>query len=151
MITQTFLGLIEKHADTLTKDLVQEFRTRKETMHYRDLPDEVLYTRVHKVLFNVYTRLENWLSKTKPKDTLFAYYRGLGRERRQEDIPLEEVVMVLMLIKRRIWKFIVESKTFASGYEQQDLFDLNYNVGLFFDRIVLAIITGYQEEMRAGS
>jgi hypothetical protein len=28
---------------------------------------------------------------------------------------------------------------------------LNYNVGLFFDRIVLATITGYQEEMRAGS
>lgn len=145
MIVQGFIDLMDQNAETLIQDLMQEFRARKETDHYRALPDDVLHERVAKVLHNVTGRLSNWLSKNKPKDTLFAYYRELGRERYREGIPLEEVIMVLMLIKRRIWKFITGQGAFVSGYQLDQLFELNYAVGLFFDRVVLATITGYQE------
>ena len=148
MIVQGFIEIIEHNADTLTRELMDELRTRKETQHYCGLADEVLYDRIHKVLYNVTARLSSWLSKTKPKDTLFAYYRELGHERRREGMPLEEVIMVLMLIKRRIWKFIVGHQEFAPAYRLDELIELNYAVGLFFDRVVLACITGYQEEMR---
>ena len=146
MIVQGFIDLIDQNAETLTQELMQEFRTRKETDHYRNLPDDVLHERVNRVLSNVTKRLSSWLSKNKPKDTLFAYYRELGRERFREGTPLEEVVLVLMLIKRRIWKFITSHATFATDYQLDQLFELNYAVGLFFDRVVLATITGYQEE-----
>mgnify|MGYP000920140688 CR=1 FL=1 len=146
MIVQGFIDLIDRNAETLTQELIKELRVRKETDHYRTLPEDVLRERVNRVLTNVTRRLSSWLSKNKPKDTLFAYYRELGRERFREGIPLEEVILVLMLIKRRIWKFITNHATFASEYQLDQLFELNYAVGLFFDRIVLAAITGYQEE-----
>ncbi|MEN6475505.1 MAG: hypothetical protein ABFD81_15945 [Syntrophaceae bacterium] len=146
MIVQGFIDLVDRNAETLTQELMQELRVRKETDHYRNLPDDVLHERVNRVLSNVTRRLSSWLSKSKPKDTLFAYYRELGRERFREGIPLEEVILVLMLIKRRIWKFITNHATFASDYQLDQLFELNYAVGLFFDRVVLAAITGYQEE-----
>lgn len=146
MIVQGFIDLIDRNAESLTQELMQEFRIRKETDHYRNLPDDDLRERVNRVLSNVTRRLSSWLSKNKPKDTLFAYYRELGRERFREGIPLEEVVLVLMLIKRRIWKFITNHATFAAEYQQEQLFELNYAVSLFFDRVVLAAITGYQEE-----
>lgn len=148
MIVQGFIDLIEQHADTLTRELMEEFRIRKETQTYSALADDVLYERIRKVLHNVTVRLTSWLSKTKPKDTLFAYYRELGRVRCREGMPLDEVIMVLMLIKRRIWKFIIENKQFAPAYRLDELLELNYAVSLFFDRVVLACITGYQEEMR---
>ena len=146
MIVQGFIDLVDRNAETLTQELMQELRVRKGTDHYRNLPDDVLHERVNRVLSNVTRRLSSWLSKSKPKDTLFAYYRELGRERFREGIPLEEVVLVLMLIKRRIWKFITGHTTPSTDYQLEQLFELNYAVGLFFDRIVLAAITGYQEE-----
>ncbi|HQP31211.1 MAG TPA: hypothetical protein PLB81_07775 [Deltaproteobacteria bacterium] len=146
MIVQGFIDLIDRNAETLTQELIKELRVRKETDHYRTLPEDVLRERVNRVLTNVTRRLSSWLSKNKPKDTLFAYYRELGRERFREGIPLDEVVLVLMLIKRRIWKFVTSHATFSTEYQLDQLFELNYAVGLFFDRIVLAAITGYQEE-----
>lgn len=148
MIVQGFVELMEQNIVTLTQALMDEIRTRKETPHYRELQEDVLYARVNKVMHNATSRLANWLSKTKPKDTLFAYYRELGRERRREGIPLEEVVMVLMLVKRRIWNFLIDNQDFVAAYEIGQLIELTYAVGLFFDRVVLACITGYQAESR---
>jgi len=141
------ISLIEDHADEITKDLVKEFREREETRHYRDFSDEIVYERVHQVLYNVYRRLGSWLSKNRSKDVIFAYYAELGKERFKEGIPLQEVVMVLLLIKRKLWKFLDENRFLDTGYGLNQLMEMNYYVSVFFDRILHSIISGYQEEM----
>jgi hypothetical protein len=144
---QGFMNLIENHAEKITKKVVQEVQTREETRHYWEISEEVTEDRIAQVVRNVYLRLGNWLSKDKPKNTLFAYYADLGANRCKEGFPLGEVVMVFQLIKRAIWHELRDQIAVDSGFTLNQFMEINYYVNLFFDRIIHALVTGYQEEL----
>ena len=147
-IYQNLISIIEDHADEITNDLVKEFRKREETWHYRDFSEEIVYERVHQILYHVYQKLGSWLNQNMSKDVIFAYYTGLGKERFKEGIPLQEVVMVLLLVKRKLWKYMTDNRLLDSGYGLNQMMEMNYYISVFFDRIVHSVIIGYQEEMR---
>jgi hypothetical protein len=138
---EKFMELIENNADKITSNILLEIQKRDEVRHYREIPEDVAAGRISQVTRNVYERLGNWLNKNKPKDTLFAYYSELGAQRCREGIPLEEVVMLLMLIKREIWYVIDDQIVVGSGFP---LKEISYYGNLFFDRIIHSAITGYQ-------
>ena len=146
-IYQNLISIIEDHADEITNDLVKEFRKREETWHYRDFSEEIVYERVHQILYHVYQKLGSWLNQNMSKDVIFAYYTELGRERFKEGIPLQEVVMVLLLVKRKLWKYMTDNRLLDSGYGLNQMMEMNYYISVFFDRIVHSVIIGYQEEM----
>jgi len=139
-----FMQLIEANADAITSNVLLEVRKRSEVRHYLEIPEEIARERISQVIRNVYERLGSWLNKNRPKNVLFAYYSTLGAERCREGIPLEEVVMLIMLIKREIWYVINDRVATGSGFT---LKDINYYGNLFFDRIIHSIVTGYQSEL----
>ncbi len=138
---------IEENADRITRDLMRDFKANQRVSHYHDLSDEVLYDRIHHVLYSVYRRLGNWLADNKPKDTIFIYYSELGKERFHEGIPLQEVVTAFMLIKRQLWKFVIDNKMLDTGYGLNQLSELNFHVNNFFDKLTQSIVVGYEDEM----
>ncbi len=142
-----FMTLIENHAEKITKNVVQEVQKRDETRHYWDLSKDVTEERIAQVIRNVHVRLGNWLNKNKPKNTLFAYYSDLGATRCREGLPLDEVVMVFQLIKRAIWHELRDQIAIESGFTLNQFMEINYYVNLFFDRLVHATVTGYQNEL----
>ena len=142
-----FMTLIENHAEKIMKTVDQEVLKRDETRHYWDLSEDVREERIAQVIKNVHVRLGNWLNKNKPKNTLFAYYSDLGAARCREGLPLDEVVMVFQLIKRAIWHELRDQITVESGFTLNQLLEINYYGNLFFDRMVHAVVTGYQDEL----
>ncbi|MGO9145629.1 MAG: hypothetical protein ACLQDF_04605 [Desulfomonilia bacterium] len=144
---ERFMDLIEKNAEKITNKLLQDIRKREETRHYREISEDVTSERISQVIRNVYQRLGNWLNKNKPKNTLFAYYSDLGAQRCREGIPLDEVVMVFLLIKRGIWDVIKDQISVDSGFDLNQLMEINFYVNLFFDRIIHSIVAGYQGEL----
>ncbi|MBN1635200.1 MAG: hypothetical protein JW920_01725 [Deltaproteobacteria bacterium] len=148
MIYQKLIETIEKNADVLTKEIVSEIQKLEETTHYRTLPQDVVYDRVHRVFYNVYRKLGNWLSKDKPKNVVFAYYSEVGRERLKENIPLQEVILILQLIRRKLWDFVILNRVFDSGYGLNQVLELNSHVAIFFDSIIYATVSGYENEMK---
>ena len=144
---ERFMTLIENHAEKITKNVVQEVQKREETRHYWEISEDVTEERIAQVIRNVHLRLGNWLNKNKPKNTLFAYYSDLGAHRCREGLPLDEVVMVFQLIKRAIWHELRDQIAVDSGFTLNQFMEINYYVNLFFDRIIYALVTGYQEEL----
>jgi hypothetical protein len=141
---ERFMELIENNAEKITSNILMEIQKRDGVEHYREIPEDIARERISQVIRNVYERLGNWLNKNKPKNTLFAYYSNLGAERCREGIPLEEVIMLLMLIKREIWQVIGDQIAVGSGFP---LKEINLYGNLFFDRIIHSTITGYQAEL----
>jgi hypothetical protein len=141
-----FMELIEESADDIAKNIVQTAYNNEEFSQYRGIPDDILTERVYQVIRNVYERLGNWLDKNKSKNTLFAYYSDLGSQRMREGIPLEEVIKLYQLIKREIWHAFREDLSVNDDFELKRLMEIDFYVDLFFDRIVTAIISGYQRE-----
>ena len=146
MIYHNLMDLVQKHADDITTELIHDIRSLQETRLYSELSDDILSDRIHQVLYNVYKRLSNWLHNHTSKNVVFAYYTGLGRERFREEIPLDEVVQALFLIKKKIFRYISENRTIDNGYSLNQITELFSYVNLFFDKIIHAVIIGYQEE-----
>jgi len=145
---ERFMTLIEKNADKIMKDVIREVEKREETRHYWEISEALTEDRVAQVIRNVHVRLGSWLNKNKPKNTLFAYYSDLGAHRCREGIPLDEVVMVFQLIKRAIWHELREQIAVDNGFNLNQFMEINYYVNLFFDRIIHALVNGYQEELK---
>ncbi|MEA3223936.1 MAG: hypothetical protein U9P49_12340 [Thermodesulfobacteriota bacterium] len=144
MISQKLVELIEKNTDELSRRLMKDLLSRQETKHYKDLPEDRVYELVH----DVYSKLGVWLSGYKSKESIRKYYTELGRQRHREGIPLHEVIMAFMLIKRHIWLYVLENEIIDSTYEFQRSLELNNRVVLFFDRVIFFIILGYEEEVK---
>lgn len=144
MISETMISIIKDNADELTKRLCKDLLSREETRSYRNLDKDIVYERV----YDVYSRLDSWLSKDKPKGEIQSHYIRLGEQRFKEGIPLAEVVMALMLIKRHLWLYTLEKHFFDTSFEFQQALEFNNRVVLFFDRAIYFTTMGYEKELR---
>ncbi|HDP25465.1 MAG TPA: hypothetical protein ENN34_08465 [Deltaproteobacteria bacterium] len=144
MIYSKLIQLIENNADELSRRLCRDVFSREETKAYRKFSEDLLCDRV----FDVYSRLGMWLSKEKQTGEVERYYTELGKKRYREGIPLNEVVLTFMLIKRYLWLYVREKHFFDSTYECYQALEMNNKVVLFFDRVIFIISRAYEEELR---
>jgi hypothetical protein len=142
---KNFMKIIEINAEDLAKNLLQEIQKKDEFRHYQEISQDVSLERIFQVIRNVYERLGRWLDENKSKNTLFAYYSDLGVQRFREGIPLDELILLFHLIKREIWHVFREQMD--SDVDHKRLMEIDFYVNLYFDRVVAAIITGYQNEL----
>lgn len=142
MLDRKLVDLVERDAELLTIRAVKEMLCREETRHYRDLPEE----RVHERVYDVYNRLGFWLGGEKNKANVKEYYTKLGAQRFHEGIPLSEVIMALMLIKREMWIYADENKILTSAFEYRQSLEHNNTVVMFFDRCIYFVALGYEAE-----
>ena len=64
-------------------------------------PEDILKERIS----DVYSMLVSWLNKERRAGNIRKYYTDLGKRRYNEGIPLSEVIMAFMLLKRHLWLF----------------------------------------------
>jgi hypothetical protein len=143
MISEKIVTLIKENADILTERVMKDLLTREETKGYRMLNKDILSERV----FDVYNRLDSWLIGDKVKAEVRNHYIALGQKRFHENIPLNEVVMALMLIKRHLWLYVLEKNNFDSSFELHQALEFNNRVVLFFDRAIYFSALGYEREL----
>jgi hypothetical protein len=142
MIYEKIVQLIKENADTLTNRVCKDLLVREETRGYRRLDRDIVYERV----YDVYSRLDSWLSGDRKKAGLEEHYRKLGRARFKEGMPLNDVVMALMLVKRHLWLYVLETQFFDSSFQLMQALEFNNRVVLFFDKAIYFVCTGHTEE-----
>jgi hypothetical protein len=136
--------LIQSHSEELSQRVLKEMLSRKETESYNKLHRKEVYRRI----YEVYNGLGSWLSKDTPRDDLKEHYTRLGKRRFNEGIPLKEVVMALLLIKRYLWLYILETYLFKSTFEIYQSLEMNNRVVLFFDRAIYFSSMGFEEAQK---
>jgi hypothetical protein len=142
------LELIKDNANELSRRLCKDLLNLEETKSYRKFPYEVIYERV----FDVFSKLSSWLGlDNHTTSEVQKVYTELGRKRYREGLPLHEVILAFMLIKRHLWVFIQEKQFLESTFEFSQALDLNNKVVLFFDRVIYFVIMGYEEELNKNS
>lgn len=140
------LDLIRSNANELTRRACKEILSREETRTYRKISADLMYDRVH----DVYSTLGGWLGQdSHTAGMIRKVYTELGRKRYREEIPLHEVVLAFMLVKRVLWDFIQERQFFETTFEMSQALELNNRVVFFFDRVIYFVTMGYEEELRA--
>ncbi|MDD5475050.1 MAG: hypothetical protein PHU03_00890 [Syntrophales bacterium] len=146
MYKQKMIDFIDQNGEELAKRLVKDFLTREETKHLRNLRQTSIYGQI----YEVYSMLGSWLGggKTKTKGKIVEHYIEMGREKYNEGIPLSEVIMMLLLIKRHLWLFLIEKNFYSDSKGNELLVEANNRAVFFFDRAIWCVAVGYEKEQR---
>lgn len=141
MIYLKMMELLNAEAGQLTKRVVKDLAERSETEFHKKISQDTMY----KQIYDVYSTLGYWLDRARPKEEIQKRFTDLGKDRFRQGIPLHELVMSLMLVKRHLWLYLLEKHFFETPYEVIKSLEMNNRIVLFFDRAILAAIMGYEE------
>lgn len=141
MLSQKFVDLIEKNAEKLAREWLQDVRKNVHTPTYHTFDEDRLYQRA----FNMYKNLGQWLNVQTPKEQTTKYYLKYGQDRCQEGFPLPELIYSFILFRRHLWLFILHSGFLDTAYELLRGLELNNRIILFFDRALHSMVLGYED------
>lgn len=139
-LSKTLVELIERNADKLRKQVVEDIKKHPGTRTYHTLSDAKLYSMV----FEVYSQFDAWMSNRTAKEDIKRYFTELGRQQRDEGFALSEVIQALIIKRRRIW-LLVDAESFLDTAEDLRMaLDLVNRTLLFFDRAIYFTAVGFE-------
>lgn len=139
MLSGYLVRFVEQHADILTDELVNDLLSNSKTASFCRLSRDEL--RQH--CFEIYHGLGRWLGDA-DDPTLHAKVEALGRERFHEGIPLSEQVYATGLMKQHLRDKIRSVGVVYSALELHNELHLSLLIGRFFDRMLYALVSGYE-------
>jgi len=126
---------------------VDQMQEKEEIRHYRKVSARSREERIGNVIRDMCERLGYWLNREAPGRSLSSHYSRLGAQRFREGIPLDELVLMFLLIKRGIWDELRHKLVVDNSFTLTHLRELENNYHLFFDRMIQSVITGYQNAL----
>lgn len=142
ILASKLVKIIEKNSDIIAEKWASEVVTLPYTRSYWNIDHDELIERAASVC----SRMGYFLGRRIPKEKIALFYRRLGKTRRKQGYPVEEVVMALLLLKRHIWLFVVEEGFLSTSLELYQALELNNRVVQYFDRAIYFITQSYSEE-----
>ena len=139
MLSTRLVRMIEDHAEELTGEVLKDLSSHPRTPAYHRLT----HTELHRRVYDVYRNLGRWLGN-KSDEPVEATYGALGRVRREEGIPLSEVVFALTLVKEHLWRYVLSSGLASSPVDLYQEEELALLVGRFFDKATYYAVKGYE-------
>lgn len=142
VLASRLIKIIEKNSDVIADRWVEDVITLPYTRSYWNIPRDVLHERAESVC----NRMGYYLGRRLPKERLAGFYRKMGKARRADGHPVEDVIMALFLLKRHIWLFVLQEGLLTTNLELYQALELNNRVVLYFDRAIYYVTQGYAEE-----
>ena len=155
MLADRLVQMIETHADSLTRETVQDLLTNPRTASFRTVPRDELAPRVHAL----YRNLSSWIGAP-GEDRVRVEYEDWGRRRFRQGITLSEIIYTLILAKQHLRRYIRDHGLVEfSGdrvapsellpVQMYSIQEFNAQVGEFFDRALYYLARGYEAEAGA--
>jgi len=139
MFALRLVRLIEGHADQLSDGLLKKL---KESEACNDLLGLVPDSELKRRAFEIYRHVSDWLM-TRTYEEVEERYIGLGARRAQQDVPFNQMLFAIQMVKEHLWEFLRQEGLF----EPQELlgeFELLFQLDRFFDRILYFSAVGYE-------
>ena len=150
MLATRVIQLIETHAQSLTRQAMDDILTNERTTSFRQVPRAELEPRIAAL----YQNLGKWIGDPR-EEGVREEYEYWGRTRLRQGIPLSAIVYCVILTKKHLRRFIREHGLVAFAgdrvtpgelvpVELYGIQELNYMVGDFFDQALYYLACGYE-------
>ena len=96
----------------------------------------------------VFARLRHWMTPEGQHEVKDNYVR-FGESLFYRGFRMEEVVMILVLIKRYLWLHLLEQGLLTTHIDVYQALDVNNKVVLYFDRGIYFSLIGFREAREA--
>jgi len=152
MLAVRLIKLIEGHAESLARAVVEDLLTNEHTPSFGRIAKTELEPRV----FKLYRNLGDWIGDPNA-DAIRTEYEEWGKIRSHQGVPLSEIVYALILTKKHLRQYIREhgflifsgdqvSAGELAPLEIYSVQQLNYVVGDFFDQALYYLALGYETQ-----
>jgi hypothetical protein len=139
MLSLRLLQMVEGNAEELSRAVIEQVRTDRQTPSMAKLADSELRDQYRQIL----KRLGQWLIEGHNAETTVRY-ENLGQLRWEEGIPLHEAVYALQLLKIRTLDHLRGQGFPQSVVEVYGEEELEFAIGQFFDSAVYHLVKGYE-------
>jgi len=139
MLTYKLVHLIQYHSDNLAASLLRQVQMSERAGSYRNVPPADLKDRVHEI----YSHLGSWLQDKSTSD-IQQRYTAIGARRAEQDVPLSELVWVIVLTKRNLWEYIEDVSLPGRAVDVSEKQELELLIDQFFDEAIHAAAVGYE-------
>lgn len=139
MLTFKLVHLIQYHSDQLAESLLRQVQMSECTESYCNVPPKELKEKVR----DIYQHLGTWLLD-KTESDIAQRYSAISGRRTEQNVPLSELVWVIILTKRTLFAFVNDVSfpgRAVEASEKQELFQL---VDQFFDLAIHAAVVGHE-------
>ena len=133
---------METNAKRIVELWLDDVTTNPTTKIYHSLDRDDLR---NKALF-IFSRFGEWLKGRKDELELKAFYAGLGSKRRDELVPMAELVGSLSILKKHIWMFIYAGSVREKAVDIYRMCELGERLVYFFDKATRYTVAGYNQK-----
>jgi hypothetical protein len=139
MLAYRLVRLIEAHSDALAAGLLHTVQSSKLTRDYKKVPEEELKQRV----YEIYRHLGEWLL-AKTEFDINERYREIGARRAEQNVPLSQLVWVIVLTKENLWEYLKHEAGIERPAEIFGELEMLQLLDQFFDRAIFYAAVGYE-------
>jgi hypothetical protein len=141
MMLYRLVRLIETHSQALAAGLLDQVQNSKLTQNFqRKVPADDLKERVG----DIYRHLGEWLMG-KDELQLEQRYLQIGARRAGQQVPMSEVIWVIVLTKDNLWEFIKKESVLEHPVEVFGELEMLQLLEQFFDRAIYYASVGYEQ------
>jgi hypothetical protein len=143
MLSPHLIRQVEQHADKLAESLVDELLQHPHAASFRRVARAELVA--HAQAF--YSQLGDWIAG-KSDAEVAARFGPPGGDRFAEGVPLEQVVLMLILVKRHLRRHTHQVSALGTAAEIHAEMEVDAAIGAFFDKVLYAMVAGYEAARR---
>jgi hypothetical protein len=141
MMVYRLVRMIETHSQALAAGLLDQVQNSKLTPNFQqNVPPDDLKERV----YEIYRHLGEWLMG-KDELQLEQRYLQIGARRAGQQVPMSEVIWVIVLTKDNLWEFIKKESVLEQPVEVFGELEMLQLLEQFFDRAIYYASVGYEQ------
>ena len=140
-LADKLLNFAEQHAKDIAKEWYKALISNARTQSYRKVREYKMLNEGE----NFYKNLKKLYFEQNVYDVATAYFSKFAEEQFYENIPLEEAVYAVMLLRRQMWLFAEFQVLFTSALDQYQASDGINRTVLLTDYGIIAIVRKYNE------
>jgi len=140
LLSDQLVKIIEDRENHLAVNWFNDVMESQYTPHVKTFPrDEVL-----SIALKVLDDLACWLRPDCDRD-IDQTYKRFGEQFYYKGFRMEEMMMLLVLIKRHIWLHLLAEGIMTTNIEVYQALDVNNKVVLYFDRAIYTGLVGFKK------
>ena len=94
--------------------------------------------------FTAVSQFGRWLKGNEADAEVRAFYRALGRERREQGFQFNELLSSLTLLRKHVWTYARSYGVWERPIDAYRVLELNRRIALFFDKALYHSARGYE-------
>jgi 8-oxo-dGTP diphosphatase len=146
LLSDELANAVQENSEKIVDLWLDDITTNPSTRSYRRLDRQALHLRAMIIM----GQFGAWLRKEKSESEFTSFYRGLGSERKEDGVPLEEAISSLSLLKKHVWMFTYSFGVWEKAVDIYRMFELGERLVYFFDRAAYHTAVGYAGNKTAG-